>query len=84
MPAEIRSVFSDRLYLDDAIWPRACCAAPQLAAFQNPSFYGHKECGSRHTANRASFLARKTPGTAGVPRGCFDALRAWSAAQVSC
>ena len=83
MPAEIRAVFSDRLYLDRRdLAASVLSSIRKLAAFQNPEFYRAQRMRlSTYGKPRVISCAEETPGTLALPRGCFDALRAWSAAQ---
>jgi len=83
MPAEIRAVFSDRLYLDRRdLAASVLSGIRKLAAFQNPEFYRAQRMRlSTYGKPRVISCAEETPGTLALPRGCFDALRAWGAAQ---
>ncbi|HRT28490.1 MAG TPA: DEAD/DEAH box helicase family protein [Kiritimatiellia bacterium] len=82
-PTEIRVVFSDRLYLDRRdLSAGMLSSVRKLAAFQNPEFYRAQRMRlSTYGKPRVICCAEETPGTLALPRGCYDALCAWSTAQ---
>ena len=78
LPSAITIVNADQIYIPRAELPPSLIARLiRLAAFQNPEFYAAQAMRrSTHDKPRIISCAELTSHHIGLPRGCFDAVRA--------
>jgi superfamily II DNA or RNA helicase len=78
LPASIRMVLGDQIYVPRAALPAGLVAKlVRLAAFQNPEFYAAQAMRlSTHNTPRIISCAELTEKYIALPRGCLDVVRA--------